>query len=114
MQIANVKQLQKKACSLTIEQLSPRKFAVSSGSGKGEYIVTLTGQNGSRHWTCTCPWAERGGVVCCHRMAVMSHLAGAKMGRRLSFWLNEADALRQHLPRVQRNGLWVTMRRMPT
>lgn len=113
MQITNVKQLQKKSRSLTVRPIAPGQFAVSSGSGNGDYTVALTGQNGSRHWTCNCPWAQRGGAVCCHRMAVMHYLAQGKMGRRLSFWLTEEDARRQRRPVVERNGLFVTMRKMP-
>jgi len=109
--IMNVKQLQNKSRGLMVRPQAAGRFTVSSGSGDGDYSVALTGRDRNRRWVCTCPWGQVGGNVCCHRMAVMDHLAGGKMGRRLSFWLNEEAARRQRRPIVERNGIWVTMRR---
>lgn len=111
-QIRNVKKLQRKSRRLTVRPQGQNRFAVSSGSGNGDYSVALTGRNGSRRWICDCRWGQVGGRVCCHRMAVMDHLAGGKMGRRLSFWLSEEAARRQRRPVVERNGLFVTMRKL--
>lgn len=109
-QVMNVKKLQKGSRCLTVRQEAPGCLTVSSSSGNGDYSVVLAGQNGHRRWICDCRWGQGGGMMCRHRMAAMNYLAETKMGRRLSFWLAEEDALRQHLPMVRRNGLWVTMR----
>src|SRR5260221_1376089 len=64
---------------------------------------------------CTCPWAEHGGVGCCHVIAALSRLAARKQ-RVLRFWATAEEAQRQKHsvfellgPRPEEK-IWITSR----
>ncbi len=109
-QITNIKKLQKKSLKLKVTPTADlHTFGVQSGSDpQVEYLVTFT--PGYREATCTCPWMQNGGNVCTHVMAAVRWL-GRQNGHRVSFWLAEAEAKRQHRRMTMVNGIWVTIRR---
>jgi len=109
--ITHPKQIQKKSRHLTVRQVHPNWFKVSSDEDNVEYDVNL-GVNGG---TCNCMWGRcrpshdhRSG--CSHVIAAMNYRA-MKRGKRVSIWTNKADARRQHRPTLQiGDGLFLTTR----
>ena len=105
--VTNVKKLQKKARRLEVRPGRTRwQCEVKSGSSDEWYAVTF-----NRDWTdatCSCEWAQYGGRNCSH---VQAALDWAHEEGRVSYWLSEEDAARQHRHGWQVNdGLWATVR----
>ncbi len=96
MKPKNIKQMQSDSRHLKVRRIGKNTFSVESASDPAtQHVVTVIFDAGhviqSR---CNCAWAQHGGVACSHVMAALEYLADLK-GRRLSFWLTQADARRQ-------------------
>jgi hypothetical protein len=107
--VVRVKDLQYASRKLDVIPRDPTKgqYLVTSASHPGQlYEVTLH-QDGLEG-TCTCPWAQHGGVNCKHVLAALrAHYApqGA-----ISFWRTNSDARRQHRRLVTGDTLYATLR----
>jgi hypothetical protein len=109
--IVNAKRIQKKSRYLTVRQIRPNWYKVSSGESGKEYDVML-GLNGG---TCSCPWGQyrpasdhRSG--CAHVVAAMNYRAMLR-GKRISVWSSKKAARRQHRPMATiGDGLFITSR----
>jgi uncharacterized Zn finger protein len=117
-----LKDLQAKSRKLQIKLLNPEhagapfRALVESSSALSHLVTIRFAHDGKIDATCTCAWAEHGGVGCSHVIAVLNHLAELKSSI-LSFWPTQEDALRQKrrtfrltTPRGE-DGLWITSRR---
>ncbi len=109
--IINAKQIQRKSRNLTVRQIRPSWFKVSSGKGGKVYDVML-GLNGG---TCTCPWGQYRPSrdhrsSCAHVIAAMNYRAMLQ-GKRVSVWSSKEAARRQHRPMIMiGDGLFLTSR----
>lgn len=120
MKPTNIKTLQSRSKGLRVRQVNPQTYVVESVSNPvANHIVTVRfGPDDAVHARCTCPWAINSGIACSHVLATLEYLAGRK-GRRLSFWLNEADARRQKhrlfrlVDAQDQDGIWITSRDGP-
>lgn len=83
-------------------------YLVESASHHGEhYQVTISGD--TLDGSCTCPWAQHGGINCKHVLAVLrAHYA--EQGH-LAFWHSQGDAKRQHRHVIAGPHLYATLRR---
>lgn len=113
-----IKALQAESRGLKTHRVGRNIIAVTSASEPGkEYHVRIRYERGVIQARCDCPWGKFGGVACSHVMAALETLAEGK-SRRLSFWLNEADAERQNRrtfyltnrPGTAQDGVWITSR----
>jgi uncharacterized Zn finger protein len=123
MKPTHLKDLHTKSKTLDVRLIKPPRHGepyraiVASGSALGHLVTIWFEPEGTIAATCTCPWAEHGGIGCKHVMAALSRLAELKQST-LSFWLTQEDARRQKR-RVFRlvaapaaaDGLWITSRR---
>jgi uncharacterized Zn finger protein len=117
MKPTNIKQLHMQSRRLRVHPVSRDTYAVESTTNPAaNHIVTVYfGQDDSVHARCTCPWALNSGIACSHVLATLEYLASRK-GRRLSFWLDEADARRQKhrtfrlIDAREEGNVWITSR----
>ncbi|MFA4972982.1 MAG: SWIM zinc finger family protein [bacterium] len=109
--VVNVKQLQERSRGMVVRVMSTSRQAafcyVQSGSDESVWysVRVWNDARGLLHTRCSCPWGqhrpkESPECACSHVMAAMEALAGL-VGRSLSFWLDMADAERQHRPIVE-------------
>jgi uncharacterized Zn finger protein len=116
-----LKDLQEKSRKLQIKLLNPERAGepfralVESSSALSHLVTIRFDRSGKIDATCTCAWAEHGGVGCSHVIAVLNHLAELKRSS-LSFWPTQEDARRQKRRTFQltskrgEDGLWITSR----
>jgi hypothetical protein len=107
--VVRVKDLQYASRKLDVIPHDPTKgrYMVTSASHPGHlYEVTLR-QDGLEG-TCTCPWAQHGGVNCKHVLAAL-RVHYAAQGT-ISFWRTNADARRQHRRLVTGDTIYATLR----
>ncbi len=114
MKPTHIKQLQTTSRDLRVLPLNRHKLVVESRSDPlNSHVVTVRfGNHDAVYTDCTCEWAQYNGVACAHAMAALQFLA-ARKGRRLSFWLSEADARRQKQRVFTLAGddpVWITSR----
>ena len=104
-----VKKLQHDSRRLEVIPRDPERgqYLVESASHPGQlYEVGL--ELGAMRGTCTCAWAQHGGVNCKHVLAALStHYAHEG---HLSFWRSLPDARRQHRHLVSGEGIYATVR----
>jgi uncharacterized Zn finger protein len=121
MKPTQIKQLQTKSKALEVKVLRPShpgepfQALVQSSSTLSHLVTVRFTRDGSIDASCTCAWAEHGGVGCSHVIAVLSKLAHLKQSS-LSFWATQEEARRQkrrmfRLVGKQGEGLWITSRR---
>jgi uncharacterized Zn finger protein len=108
--VVRLKALQRASRGLDVIPLTTddERYHVSSGTTPGRYYevrinpATLEG-------TCTCAWAEHGGVNCKHVLAVLRARYAAE--GQLSFWRQRQDARRQHRTVIEGENIYATVRR---
>mgnify|MGYP000025740810 CR=1 FL=1 len=91
-----IKKLQARSRGLRAKMVSDSVVAVTSRSQPPiQHFVTVeVTDEGEIVARCTCPWGMNGGACCSHVMAALNLLAG-RQDRRISFWRNEDEAVRQ-------------------
>lgn len=123
MRPRQLKALQTKSRALRAQVIRPahatEAFVIVVNSGSTDslnHLVTVRfGQDGAIRARCTCPWAEHGGIACCHVIAALNKLAERKH-RRLSYWLTPEEAHRQKKALFHLSGdysseaVWITSR----
>lgn len=108
--VVRIKALQRASRELDVIPLTSdeERYHVTSASTPGRYYevridpATLQG-------SCTCPWAEHGGVNCKHVLAVLR--ARYAQEGQLSFWRHPQDARRQHRQIIAGDDIYATLRR---
>ncbi len=108
--VVRLKALQRASRHLDVIPLTTddERYHVASASTPGRYYevridpATLQG-------SCTCPWAEHGGVNCKHVLAVLRAYYASE--GQLSFWHHRQDARRQHRRIIAGDDLYATLRR---
>ena len=97
LKIKNAKPIQVKSRTHWVEEAAGYNiYRVTSGSSGEQYTVHFS-EYGS---TCSCPWGtKRSSVIsgCSHVVAVNEYL-DSLVGRRISVWISDEDAARQHRP----------------
>lgn len=107
--VVRLKALQRESRALDVVPLTSddERYHVSSASTPGRYYeVTVDPE--TLEGSCTCPWAEYGGVNCKHVLAVLRTRFAAE--GRLSFWHRRQDARRQHRRIIEGADLFATVR----
>ncbi len=123
MKPVHIKELQAKSRRLMVRVIDPQYvgdpyvvIVASRSNPVFNQVVTVKFEDDGRiRARCTCPWAEHGGIACCHVIAALSKLA-ARKSRSLSFWLTPEEARRQKQIAFQLNSsvgesVWITSRR---
>ena len=108
--VVRIKALQRASRELDVIPLTSdeERYHVTSASTPGRYYevridpATLQG-------SCTCAWAEHGGVNCKHVLAVLR--ARYAHEGEISFWRRLQDAARQHRHIIVGDELYATVRR---
>jgi hypothetical protein len=90
------------------DEAQPLRYHVASGSTPGRYYE-VTIDPATLQGSCTCAWAEHGGVNCKHVLAVLR--ARYAQEGQLSFWRHPQDAARQHRHVIAGDDLYATVRR---
>lgn len=105
-----VKDLQRASRRLAVIPLDPchGRYLVASGTQAGQvYRVTIEPER--LEGSCSCPWAQYGGINCKHVLAALrAHYGGQGS---LSFWRTRSDARRQHRPVLTGDHLFATLRK---
>lgn len=123
MKPKQLKALREKSKRLSVRLIRPKwrgdpfmAIVGSSSNAVFNHFVTVQFQrDGMIQARCTCPWAEHGGVACCHVIGTLSKLAEEKHSV-LSFWSSYQDAVRQkrsvfHLVgNMTDEAIWITSR----
>ena len=93
--VVRLKALQRASRQLDVIPLTSddERYHVASGSTHGRFNEVKNDTN-TLHGTCTCAWAEHGGVNCKHVLAVLR--ARYAPDGQISFWQRQQDARRQH------------------
>lgn len=108
--VVRLKALQRASRELDVIPLTSddERYHVGSASTPGRYYE-VTIDPATLQGSCTCPWAEHGGVNCKHVLAVLrAHYAPEG---QLSFWKHPQEARRQHRPIIVGDDLYATVRR---
>lgn len=94
----NAKSLQKKSNKHQAEHLGGRKWRVTSAtSGKAHKLAAFV-QGDTLKVFCDCEFVQfHAGRTCSHQLAVKQAIE-VSTGRKLSFWQDADQALRQHRP----------------
>ena len=111
LRIKNAQPIQVKSRIHHVEETAGyNAYKVTSGSSGEQYIVNFS-EHGS---TCSCPWGtKRSSYIsgCSHVVAVNEYL-DSLVGRRISVWISDEDAARQHRPaRKIGDGVILTSRK---
>ncbi len=108
--VVHIKKLQRASRQLDVIPSDPVHglYVVESATQPGRcYEVRLDPEQLSG--SCTCPWAQHGGINCKHVLAALrAHYAPHES---ISFWRNRSDARRQHRRIVVGTQLYATLRR---
>src|SRR5258708_4812635 len=121
MKPKHFKVLREKSKQLTVRLIRPGRrgdpFTAIVGSSSNavfnHFVAVKFKVDGTIQARCTCPWAEHGGIACCHVIAALSRLAELKE-RVLSFWPTQEEAARQkrsvfHIRGIVSNEkIWIT------
>lgn len=124
MKPTQLKEIREKSKRLSVRLLRPARrgdpftaIVGSSSTATFNHFVTVKFlRDGTIEARCTCPWAEHGGMACCHVMATLSKLAEIKQ-RVLSFWPTQEEAARQKRSvfylanTASQEKIWITSRR---
>lgn len=99
--ITHAKQIQSKSRRHIVRKVRANWFKVTSGETKRVYDVALAVNGG----TCTCEWGRQRPIedrrsACSHVIAAMNYRSLERGRRVVSAWASDAEARRQHRPRL--------------
>jgi uncharacterized Zn finger protein len=108
--VVRLKALQRASRELDVIPLTSdeERYHVASGSTPGRYYE-VTIDPATLQGSCTCAWAEHGGVNCKHVLAVLRARYASE--GQISFWRHPQDAARQHRHVIAGDDLYATVRR---